>query len=470
MSDRPEALGFLQDIRDHPDDNELRLIFADWLEEQGDPRGAFVRVQVELARLTEVEPGYAVRKRREAELLRQYGKAWLAPFGELAARVEFVRGLARLDFRRPASLDEAPALPPGPLPDVPWLGEVAAEVWFDHQERPLLERLAPGLTDLALSASWRVPPAEARWGPALDLPRVRALSLNARPSANFGLGSLLAAVRATPRRVRVSGASLDQEDREAAAAWAALPGLTELTLASCERGDGGAIALLGLPNLGPLERLTLSGCGLTADGCRALAGCPRLARLRSLDLSSNDLGADALSGLRALAAPWCDTLEELTLGHSPVGPAGAAALAAIAAPNLRRLDLSYSGLDVEAARALAGARGLPRLEVLSLRGNAVTDEGAAALAPHDARPVAQPRRRRRTGGPHRRAGPAGPPRAAARRGPRHRPRGRAGRRPAVAAAAGSAAAAAQRPDRRRLRPPAALAAVPRPGRDQPQPA
>ena len=46
---RPEVLAFLQDIKQNPDDNTPRLIFADWLEENGDPRREFVRVQCELA-------------------------------------------------------------------------------------------------------------------------------------------------------------------------------------------------------------------------------------------------------------------------------------------------------------------------------------------------------------------------------------------------------------------------------------
>ena len=36
---------FLQAIRDAPDDDAPRLIYADWLDERGDPRGEFIRVQ-----------------------------------------------------------------------------------------------------------------------------------------------------------------------------------------------------------------------------------------------------------------------------------------------------------------------------------------------------------------------------------------------------------------------------------------
>jgi uncharacterized protein (TIGR02996 family) len=52
--------GILQDIVENPGDDSLRLIMADWLEEQDDPlaspRGEFIRVQHELAKAPTVLP------------------------------------------------------------------------------------------------------------------------------------------------------------------------------------------------------------------------------------------------------------------------------------------------------------------------------------------------------------------------------------------------------------------------------
>src|SRR5262249_40656341 len=42
---------FLRAVFHQPDDDTLRLIYADWLEERGDPRGDFLRLEVELHRL-----------------------------------------------------------------------------------------------------------------------------------------------------------------------------------------------------------------------------------------------------------------------------------------------------------------------------------------------------------------------------------------------------------------------------------
>ncbi len=53
MTDR-DAL--LRAICENPDDDAPRLIYADWLDEHGDPRQAeFIRVQIELARIPEHE-------------------------------------------------------------------------------------------------------------------------------------------------------------------------------------------------------------------------------------------------------------------------------------------------------------------------------------------------------------------------------------------------------------------------------
>ena len=53
MSDN-KAKSFLEDILAHPDDDTPRLIFADWLDEQGDSaRAEFIRVQIERASLPE---------------------------------------------------------------------------------------------------------------------------------------------------------------------------------------------------------------------------------------------------------------------------------------------------------------------------------------------------------------------------------------------------------------------------------
>jgi uncharacterized protein (TIGR02996 family) len=65
----PADAAFLRAIREQPDDDLPRLIYADYLDERGDPRGEFIRVQCLLEGLAEDNPRYEELKRREAELL-----------------------------------------------------------------------------------------------------------------------------------------------------------------------------------------------------------------------------------------------------------------------------------------------------------------------------------------------------------------------------------------------------------------
>lgn len=70
---------FLAEIVANPRDLTPRLIYADWLEENGDPRGEFIRIQCELA---EPSDDYDRRERldnRQDELRRMYERDWTAP-------------------------------------------------------------------------------------------------------------------------------------------------------------------------------------------------------------------------------------------------------------------------------------------------------------------------------------------------------------------------------------------------------
>ena len=89
------ADAFLQDILAHPDDDAPRLIFADWLEEQGDAAGVaraeFIRVQCALAGPLPPERR-AELMRREQQILNEWGKEWVRPIRRLVRSWEFHRG------------------------------------------------------------------------------------------------------------------------------------------------------------------------------------------------------------------------------------------------------------------------------------------------------------------------------------------------------------------------------------------
>src|SRR5439155_17436977 len=94
---RPEVRVFLEDIRQHPDDEAPRLILADWLDDYGDEtdrgRAELIRVQCALAR-----PGRSPSplRLREHELLLRHAEDWLGPLARMVEDYCFDRGMLRL--------------------------------------------------------------------------------------------------------------------------------------------------------------------------------------------------------------------------------------------------------------------------------------------------------------------------------------------------------------------------------------
>jgi uncharacterized protein (TIGR02996 family) len=64
---------FLADVLDHPDDDAPRLVFADWLDENGDAdRAEFIRAQIELARCPVGDPRHEEANQREWAIRQRY--------------------------------------------------------------------------------------------------------------------------------------------------------------------------------------------------------------------------------------------------------------------------------------------------------------------------------------------------------------------------------------------------------------
>jgi uncharacterized protein (TIGR02996 family) len=106
-----EESAFLQAITDEPDDDLPRLVYADWLDERGDPFGEFIRLQCERARM---EPDGSGDERLTARINTRDVALWKSPevrdgvlraagrpsgFEPLAVAMPEAQGLAAL-FRR----------------------------------------------------------------------------------------------------------------------------------------------------------------------------------------------------------------------------------------------------------------------------------------------------------------------------------------------------------------------------------
>jgi uncharacterized protein (TIGR02996 family) len=87
---------FLRALQQAPDDGELRLIFADWLEDQGDQRAPLVRLQAMPSRW---EPDFQKRvemQRQELLLIEQLGQGFLGPLQPYCRDWHIDRGLAHV--------------------------------------------------------------------------------------------------------------------------------------------------------------------------------------------------------------------------------------------------------------------------------------------------------------------------------------------------------------------------------------
>ena len=91
--------GFLNAIRARPDDDEPRLVYADWLDEAGDPLAQLIRVQCRRARLSPHDPDWVKLGQDESALLAEHARSWCDPIAEITGTNPiYVRGvIAHLD-------------------------------------------------------------------------------------------------------------------------------------------------------------------------------------------------------------------------------------------------------------------------------------------------------------------------------------------------------------------------------------
>jgi uncharacterized protein (TIGR02996 family) len=87
-----QRASLLQAIREQPDDDAPREVYADWLLEQGDVRGEFIRIQCELARSQWDGPERDRLLERQQELQERYQTLWLGSVDHPSLEWCFYRG------------------------------------------------------------------------------------------------------------------------------------------------------------------------------------------------------------------------------------------------------------------------------------------------------------------------------------------------------------------------------------------
>jgi uncharacterized protein (TIGR02996 family) len=351
VSDRDALLAA---IRDMPDEDTPRLVFADYLEENDEAaRAAFIRAQVELARTLPWEP-FAVRCRwREPDVLT--GRAFRAALPPLPGRTlpawddpPFRRGFGWALLVRSVSL------------------------WAELVE-PVFEREPVGKL--------------AFWGGTLDdwlriaasahVKQFRDLSFQTNPIEPLRvLRDLPDACGVTDIRFqRASGAGMPEvvEDLMRAPLGQAIGGL------HFHMGYESLNDLIDAINLrDPLERLSFSSMGITADHLRRLFAGPAPAALTELRLHNEPLGDD---GLSVLSDRLPVGLRDLDLSMSVGRGDGLEALARCEhLAGLRRLNLRRNHLTPRTSRLLSRARVFAGLRSLDLSDCRIGDKGVRHVA------------------------------------------------------------------------------------------
>jgi uncharacterized protein (TIGR02996 family) len=332
----------LQAVLDAPDDDLPRLVFADWLDENGESdRADFIRAQIEFSRTPEDSPRF--------EQLRQQATTWPRTIRQ-AGWLKEVPGWARhrAEFRR------------GFVEHV-----VCTAASFARRGARLFDN-AP-VRSVVLTAFSKQVGLVAQ---ASHTSRLRALTLNAERYEE----------RPTPAEIQQLANSShvgNLKTLNLVGNWLGGPETERLTASS------------GFPQLHTLE---LGRNYLGHNGVEQLLAWPELKHVRNLGLFANALGSmNQRPGVLFERSPNLQALEVLHLGYNFLHPEDIVSLANTEAfTGLVSLDLSYTGfdrLDDAGCVALAASPYLVSLRNLNLRHNAITADGIQALIASTSQPA-----------------------------------------------------------------------------------
>jgi uncharacterized protein (TIGR02996 family) len=333
---------FLAAIKAEMFDDTRRLVFADWLDENGDPeRAELIRLQCRLWGMQHDDPEVQDACARCEALVTANWPRWTAGFPRCALRdtpPHFVRGFISM-----ASLTGAQLLKHGadlvrltPINDLnlshvtpeslrsPVLAEVGG-LYLAIVDSARVEALAahPNLSNLRrlfVSNGFN----DRTYRPTVRLSRAAVRALIANPSLS-GLqqfevngtkhGDAVALGIAAGSFTRLEDLSLyhsnvSADGLKALVNSASAPTLTNLHLAGNHFGDTGIHHLVEAPALTHVECMNLIGCGLTAESARLLAEWPGLRTVRWLQIGANGLTEADADRIRN--SPFAVALKDLS--------------------------------------------------------------------------------------------------------------------------------------------------------------
>lgn len=225
--------GLLAAICNDAEDEQLRLVYADWLEEQGDPRAELIRIEIEYAHLPARDRRREPLRRRDAELLAQHGDRWRLP--RLAG---VIWGPYERGFVESVTLEN-------------W------QAFVRHVD--LVATLVP-LRSLAIEG---VLLTSGQMSPLAAWPRLGRLSSLSLVGIGMGVEQARILVGspyvANLKRLSLADNDLRNEGAETLASSPYLCGLSSLSVANNQIGAAGIMALQTSPYLRDLVELDLAG-------------------------------------------------------------------------------------------------------------------------------------------------------------------------------------------------------------------
>ncbi|WP_166821631.1 TIGR02996 domain-containing protein [Thalassoroseus pseudoceratinae] len=357
---------FLQAIVEDPDNDLPRLVYADWLDEQGDPRGEYIRVQCELAQVGDYDPTRKPLEERQNTLFKKHKSKWTKDLKVAAIRnYEFRRGFVEVvTLNAKNHLQNAEAL----LDRAPTIREMKINAMKTVLNELLESKWLERLDSLNFTACQMGTRRLKRLLRSKHLKNIRKLNLTSNGLGHAGLVAL-ATTESLPRLEKLKIWHLDflafddLADVARGRLWEQLTDVEvchnnmtdihiqsladnwpkcrwkRLSLAGCGLTDVGLKAILENGHADPLEELNICDNGaLTDEGISQLATSDRLTNLKRLELNGCNIGLQALSALMD-----SDTLS-----------------------NVRRLSISPEVSVGLAIQTIADGTGLPALEELRL--------------------------------------------------------------------------------------------------------
>ncbi|MFK7769714.1 MAG: TIGR02996 domain-containing protein [Mariniblastus sp.] len=371
----PQKHPLFAEVIANPDDMAPRLVYADWLEEQGDPRSEFIRIQCRIAELTPEDREFHSLDKEQMKWIKSNRHLGAPKLAKLIRHIKYFRGFVeniRLGIRQ----------------------------FLKHSEE--IYDLAPIRETFLTSLSHRTMDAFLSCS---SISRLHSLKLSNGELTEENWKSFASSTDFTNlKKFTPTNGVLQDFEMRAVVNFNCIEQLVELNLGSWCTSQEVFSEFVKSPRLSGLENLSLNRSKqldfatladpvsltnlksvqlveneISAEIFRLLASSPTFENLRELYFSTNfktehDLASDFIR-----AQPM-KLIERLDLQHNHLNDEFVEAIFhQLEWPHLKRVNFEDCSLTQDAANSIASSERLKQLKDLKLSRNAIYDAGAIAI-------------------------------------------------------------------------------------------